>query len=131
MNRALGLFGCGELPPVAEHVDAGKVKGAVGTHGFPQCGGLGHQSGLFHHMSGKGNAVLTAPGADIVCKSRGKPLADMVVVMITVYGNRALGKLPDTFGKTLKEIAVVSLFIGLRKIIRKGQDDFFLFLCKP
>ncbi len=81
-------------------------------------------------MSRQGNVVLTAPSADIVRKGGSEPLADMVMVMVTVYGNRALGQLPDTFGKAFKEVTVVGIFIGLGEIIRKGKDDLFLFFRK-
>ena len=128
MNRTLSLLGSGQLPPVAEHVDTGKVKGAVGAHGLSQRGGLRHQGGFFHHMACQGNVVITAPSADIVRKGGSKPLTDMVMVMVTVYGNRALRELPDTLGKAFKEIAAVGFLVGFGEIIRKRKNHLFLFL---
>ena len=64
VRRAGRLLRGGELHPVAEHVDAGELEGAVAAHRFAERMGLRLQRRLLHHVPGEADAVLLAPAAD-------------------------------------------------------------------
>lgn len=130
MDSAFSLLGSGQLSEIAEHIDAGKIEGAVGTHSLAESGSLGSQGGLLHHMTGKGDSVLMAPAADVVGKGVGEALTDMVMIVIAVCRYPAVGKLPDTFREGIKEIGTVSGLVGLVEIVRVGQDNLLFFLGK-
>ena len=45
MDSAFSLLGSGQLSEIAEHIDARKIEGAVGTHSLAESGSLGSQVG--------------------------------------------------------------------------------------
>ena len=104
MRGGLRLFcGC-EFVVVAQHVDAGDAERTVGTHGFPDDGGLAAQRGFFHHVPGQGDAVFAAPTPDCVCKGGGKQLRDEIVKTIAWNRNPALRQIPDQLRQRCEDI---------------------------
>ena len=101
MHRALGLFGSGQFPVVAEHIDSGQLEAAVGAHCLTQRCGLAPQRGFFHHMARKRKAVALAPFSDLIGKGLGKTLRNMVMIMISGYRDRRSLPLPEYFRQTV------------------------------
>ena len=123
VRRGLRLLGRGKLPIIRQHVDARKLEGAVGTHGFPECAGLGLKGLLRHHVPGQHDSVILAPGADLVGECLGKPFREMVVIPVPLHGNLAVRQFPEKLRKMVHDFGSIGCTVGIRKVIREGNHD--------
>ena len=127
MHRGGRLLGGGELAMVAQHIDAGQLEAAVGTHGLAQSGGLRFERRLLHHVAGQHDAVFAAPAAHGVREGGGKALGDVIVIVIARDGDPALRQLPDQLGQFVQQILAIRGLIGFAQVVREGQRHVLLF----
>ena len=127
VDCGLGLFGGGIFKAVAEHIDTGHLEAPVSPHGFAQSGSLAAEGRLLHHMAGKHQAVILAPFPAVIRKGLGKPLRNVVMVVVADDRYLPIRQFPKQLRQIFHQIFPVSRPEGIRQILTPGKDNIFFF----
>ena len=118
------LLGGGEVPVVAEVVDAGQLEFPVAAHGVAHDERLASHTVLPQQVSGGQEAVFGAPFPDPAAVVFREHLAQRVVIVPALRTGLFAGAAPDQIRHALEEVLAVHSAEGLGKRFRKGQADF-------
>ena len=127
MNSRRSLLCSCVFVSVAEHINARYSEAPVRAHCVADNSALRSQSRFIQNVTCQSNFVFGAPVAHGIRKALCKKLGCMVVITVSCNGSLAVGKLPDNFGKSCKNILVILFTVGFGQAIGPRKlDSFFI-----